>query len=76
MKFIIRGFIENLGGAYDPCPIHDFDDETESNIPMVGDYLNWDPTLPTYKVVARHFYYSGARCALELEETKSPKLFF
>ena len=70
MNFHVRAFIKNTGGAYDPAPIHDFDDETEGFIPLVGDYLSWDEEGKTYKVIARNFDYSSKRCALEVEETE------
>lgn len=72
MKFHVRAFVDNPGGAYDPAPIHDFDTDTaiEAVIPMVGDYLMWYDASPTYKVIARHFDYAGERCALEVEETE------
>jgi hypothetical protein len=70
MKWNVRAFINNPGGAYDPAPLHEFDAETEGFIPMNGDYLRWDETGPTYKVVARHFDYAAGRCALEVEETE------
>ena len=42
MKFNVRAFKDNPGGAYDPTPIHDFDADSETIIPVVGDYLQWD----------------------------------
>ncbi len=70
MKFNVRAFVRNPSGTYDPAPIHDFDDESECFIPMIGDNLRWDETGTTYKVISRHFEYSHRRCALEVEETE------
>lgn len=66
MEWIVRAFINNPGGAYDPAPLHEFDDKTEGIIPMVGDYLHAGGR--SYRVVARHFQHEGERCALEVED--------
>lgn len=71
MKFKVKAFMDNSDGADDPELIHYFDADLETTIPMVGDFLRWDNTGPTYKVVARHFDYAGQRCTLEVEEAKS-----
>lgn len=70
MNWNVRAFIANPDGAYDPAPLHDFDDGTEGFIPSVGDCLRWDETGSTYKVIARRFDYLTGRCALEVEETE------
>lgn len=67
MKWNVRAFIDNPGGAYNPAPLHEFDDETVGMIPSVGDVLWEDENKKAYKVVERHFYYPGARCALQVE---------
>ena len=67
MEWIVRAFINNPGGAYDPAPLHEFDEAIEGVIPMIGDHLHSD-TGRTYKVVARHFDCPAGRCALEVEE--------
>ncbi|MFN3846405.1 MAG: hypothetical protein ACK4RZ_11395 [Paracoccaceae bacterium] len=69
MKWNVRAFINNPGGAYDPAPVYQFDDQTEGFIPLVGDHVRWDETPPTYIVTARFFDYSSSRCALMIEET-------
>ncbi|WP_298916371.1 hypothetical protein [uncultured Algimonas sp.] len=78
MKWHVRAFIDNPGMAYDPAPLHEYDDETEGFIPAVGDILWEDRGKPAHKVVARHFDYSGKRCALQVEvcEDASPRWLF
>jgi|GEM_PF-5896674 len=70
MKFHIRVFVPNDGGAYNPAPIHDFDMDTgESSgfIPNIGDVLCWDASGDHYKVTARYFEYSKSACAIMVE---------
>ncbi len=69
MKFNVRAFIDNPGGAYDPAPLHEFDDELEF-VPDVGDILRWDHEGTSYKVTKRMFEYSSSRCALWVVETE------
>ena len=71
MKFHVRAYVDNPGGAYDPAPLHEFDEETDTLIPMVGDKLRWDETGTTYEVIARHFDYSCRHCVLEVKEAAS-----
>ncbi|MDP2051540.1 MAG: hypothetical protein Q8K33_22205 [Cypionkella sp.] len=70
MKFNVRAFVANSGGAYDPAPLHDFDtgeSESPEFIPQVGDVLRWDETQTAYKVIERFFDYSQHQCALLVE---------
>ena len=60
MKFMVRAFIPNPGGAYDPPPLEQFDlDKDKSNgfIPSIGDVIQWDDTKPAYLVIDRFFNF-------------------
>lgn len=71
MKWHVRAYVDNPGGAYDPAPLNAFDLEPEDNfLPLVGDFLRWDEEGDTFKVIARHFDYSSKRCALEVERVE------
>lgn len=71
MKWHVRAYVDNPGGAYDPAPLYEFDLEPEDNfLPLVGDFLLWDETGDTFKVIARHLNYSSKRCALEVERVE------
>lgn len=70
MKFNVRAFIANPGGAYDPAPLHEFDFESEF-VPAVGDILRWDHTATAYEVTKRFFDYSSSQCALQVVETQT-----
>ncbi|KPA99977.1 hypothetical protein [Ahrensia marina] len=73
MKFHVRVFKPNPGGAYDPAPLHDFDLIDSTFIPMVGDLLQASESEPIYEVKSRHFDYANRLCALSVKEKKAKK---
>jgi hypothetical protein len=71
MKWHVRVYVDNPGGAYNPAPLEEFDIEREENfLPMVGDFLRWCEGGDTVKVIARNFDFSSRRCALEVERVE------
>lgn len=66
--FYARCFISNPGGAYDPAPLHEFDNERgDEFIPAVGDIIRADQSAESYRVVSRFCDYSLRRCAIFVE---------
>ena len=77
MKFMIRAFVANPGGVYDPLPLHDFDTDTDATngfIPSVGDVWRFDETKPAYIVKERFFSVFSQQCSLTVEETNKRPL--
>ena len=72
MKFMVRAFIPNPGGAYGPAPLEEFDLDTDKSngfIPSIGDVIQWADTMPAYLVIDRFFNFSLEICTLMVEET-------
>lgn len=68
MEWQARAFIRNPGGAYDPAPLHEFDDSPDGFIPSAGDCIRWDETGTIYRVTERYFDYSSKSCVLMVEK--------
>ena len=68
MELHVRIFTANPGGAYDPAPLHEFDESPEGFIPVVGDCLRWDESGTIYRVTERYFDYSSKTAAVMVEK--------
>ena len=74
-KFMARVFLPNPGGAYDPAPLHEFDDIESDFVPAIGDVIRYGGSVKTYRdgagdsyrVVARYFDAATNRCAIYVE---------
>ena len=72
MRFLVRAFVANPGGAYNPAPLEQFDSDGEvpiSEVPHVGDVLRHG--VEAFRVKARFFDFAGQQCSLDVEQTEA-----
>jgi hypothetical protein len=62
--FTARVFLPNPGGAYDPAPLHEFDDLESAFTPAIGDIIRYGASGASYRVVSRFFDAEANRAAI------------